>query len=68
MAVVYIHRVEKVKVKVNRSRYRPGQAQMVPGSKGKAVPLQAWRGPRVPGSKGKAVPLQAWTGPDGSRK
>ena len=28
-------------VKVNQSRYRPEVAQRVPGSKGKAVPLQA---------------------------
>ena len=40
---------------------------MVPGSKGKAVPLQAWRGTEG-SSKGKAFPLKAWTGPEGSRK
>jgi hypothetical protein len=33
------------KVKVRQSRYRPGVAQRVPGSEGKAVPLQAWSGP-----------------------
>jgi hypothetical protein len=33
--------------------------------KGKAVPLQAWRGPE---GSSKAVPLQAWRGPEGSRK
>jgi hypothetical protein len=33
--------------------------------KGKAVPLQACRGPE---GSSKAVPLQAWSGPEGSRK
>jgi hypothetical protein len=34
-----------VKKKVKQSRYRPGVAQRVPESYGKAVPLQAWSGP-----------------------
>jgi hypothetical protein len=33
-----------IRNKVNQSRYRPGVAQRVPGSSGKAVPLQAWSG------------------------
>jgi hypothetical protein len=34
------------------------------GVKDKAVPLQAWSGPK---GSSKAVPLQAWSGPEGSR-
>jgi hypothetical protein len=33
-----------LRVKKKQSRYRPGVAQRVPGSSGKEVPLQAWRG------------------------
>jgi hypothetical protein len=32
-------------VKVKQSLYRLGEAQRVPGSYGKEVPLQSWSGP-----------------------
>jgi hypothetical protein len=52
-------------VKVKQFRYRPGVAQRVPGSYGKAVPLQAWSGPE--GSRKLRFPHFLTTAQDGGK-